>query len=243
MTSADQILKDALSKYKYADIARRDVTNAISQFKDLLPSLDSFLFNDGNRKELLILQGTIPVTFKGSIYNIPIGIWILDTHPYNPPMVFIKPTSTMPIKPGRNVDTNGKVDLPYLRDWRYILILVFGEEPPIVCKPQQLDQSYTPRLYPSSSSSTSSIPYLPYPTTFRYPVSTSQFANSGPGQYHVSAPQCDTSEAKTPTSMKGFDLGTFQQTMRRFALDEFVKILVEHGVDCLETFCSMTESD
>lgn len=31
--------------------------------------------------------------------------------------------------------------------------------------------------------------------------------------------------------------------MRRFALDEFVKILVEHGVDCLETFCSMTESD
>lgn len=84
-----------------------------------------------------------------------------------------------------------------------ILILVFGEEPPLVCKPQQLDQSYTPRLYPSSSSSTSSIPYLPYPTTFRYPVSTSQFANSGPGQYHVSAPQCDPSEAKTPTSMKG----------------------------------------
>lgn len=84
-----------------------------------------------------------------------------------------------------------------------ILILVFGEEPPLVCKPQQLDQSYTPRLYPSSSSSTSSIPYLPYPTTFRYPISTSQFANSGPGQYHVSAPQCDTSEAKTPTSMNG----------------------------------------
>lgn len=89
-------------------------------------------------------------------------------------------------------------------DWYRFLFLFFGEEPPLVCKPQQLDQSYTPRLYPSSSSSTSSsIPYLVYPTLFRYPISTSQFANSGPGQYHVSAPQCDTSEAKTPTSMKG----------------------------------------
>lgn len=57
---------------------------------------------------------------SGSIYNIPIGIWILDTHPYNPPMVFVKPTNTMQIKPGRNVDSNGKVDLPYLRDWRYV---------------------------------------------------------------------------------------------------------------------------
>lgn len=41
----------------------------------------------------------------------------------------------------------------------------------------------------------------------------------------------------------GFDLGTFQQTMKRFALDEFVNIMVEHGIDCVETFCSMTESD
>ena len=57
---------------------------------------------------------------SGSIYNIPIGIWILDTHPYHPPMVFVKPTNTMQIKPGRNVDSNGKVDLPYLRDWRYV---------------------------------------------------------------------------------------------------------------------------
>jgi ESCRT-I complex subunit TSG101 len=44
----------------------------------------------------------------------------MDTHPYNPPMVFVKPTPTMQIKSGRNVDMNGKIDLPYLREWKYV---------------------------------------------------------------------------------------------------------------------------
>ena len=60
------------------------------------------------------------ITFSGATYNIPICIWLMDTHPYNPPMVFVKPTSTMQIKQGRNVDSNGKVDLPYLREWRFV---------------------------------------------------------------------------------------------------------------------------
>lgn len=151
MASADQILRQALSKYRYADISRRDVTNAMTHFKDLRPDHDLFIFNDGNRKELLHLDGTIPVTYKGSIYNIPICVWIMDTHPYKPPMVFVKPTSTMQIKTGRHVDSNGKVDLPYLHDWRFpqsdllgliqILVMVFGEEPPVYSKQSQMTQS------------------------------------------------------------------------------------------------------
>lgn len=31
--------------------------------------------------------------------------------------------------------------------------------------------------------------------------------------------------------------------MKKFALDEFVNILMEHGVGCVEAFSSMTESD
>ena len=60
------------------------------------------------------------ILFQGATYNIPICIWLMDTHPYNPPMVFVKPTSTMQIKQGRNVDSNGKIDLPYLREWRFV---------------------------------------------------------------------------------------------------------------------------
>ena len=55
-----------------------------------------------------------------NVYNIPICIWVMDSHPHNPPMVYVRPTSTMQIKEGRNVDRNGKIDLPYLREWKYV---------------------------------------------------------------------------------------------------------------------------
>ena len=44
----------------------------------------------------------------------------METHPYSPPMVYVKPSSTMLLRPGWNVDSNGKVNLPYLQDWRFV---------------------------------------------------------------------------------------------------------------------------
>lgn len=74
-------------------------------------------FNDGTPMELVNLSGTIPVRFKGSIYNIPICIWLIDTHPKNAPICYVKPTSDMSIKVSMFVDQNGKIYLPYLHDW------------------------------------------------------------------------------------------------------------------------------
>lgn len=54
----------------------------------------------------------------GNTYNIPICVWLLDTYPYNPPICFVKPTSTMMIKPGTHVDADGKFYLPYLHEWK-----------------------------------------------------------------------------------------------------------------------------
>lgn len=85
------------------------------------------------------LTGTIPVPYKGNIYNIPICLWLLDTYPYNPPICFVKPTSSMTIKTGKHVDANGKIYLPYLHEWKHpqsdllgliqVMIVVFGDEP------------------------------------------------------------------------------------------------------------------
>lgn len=75
------------------------------------------VFNDGSRKELINLQGTIPVTYKGNVYHIPISIWVMDTHPNNAPMCYVNPTPEMNIKVGIYVDHNGKIYLPYLHDW------------------------------------------------------------------------------------------------------------------------------
>jgi len=41
----------------------------------------------------------------------------MDTHPYNAPMCYVKPTSDMQIKASMFVDHNGKIYLPYLHDW------------------------------------------------------------------------------------------------------------------------------
>lgn len=56
----------------------------------------------------------------GSTYNIPVCIWLLDNHPFSPPMVYVKPTPDMLIKASRHVDQNGKVFLPYLHEWNLV---------------------------------------------------------------------------------------------------------------------------
>lgn len=79
------------------------------------------VFPDGLSRELLNLTGTLPITYKGNTYNIPVEMWIMDTHPYNPPLCYVKPTADMRIKsPHRHVDQNGRIYLPYLTDWNHV---------------------------------------------------------------------------------------------------------------------------
>ncbi len=58
----------------------------------------------------------------GANYNIPVCLWLMDTHPYNPPIVFVRPTATMQIKQGKHVDANGKIYLPYLHEWKHVRV-------------------------------------------------------------------------------------------------------------------------
>lgn len=67
--------------------------------------------------DLVNLSGTIPVRYRGAVYNIPICIWLMDTHPKNAPMCYVRPTADMSIKVSIFVDRNGKIYLPYLHDW------------------------------------------------------------------------------------------------------------------------------
>ena len=56
----------------------------------------------------------------GVTYNIPVCVWLQENHPYVPPLVFVRPTSTMAIKASQHVDTNGKVYHPFLHEWNYV---------------------------------------------------------------------------------------------------------------------------
>ena len=60
-------------------------------------------------------------------------VWLQENHPYVPPLVFVKPTSSMAIKPSHHVDTNGKVYLPFLHEWAYVCILNYCHCSSIKC--------------------------------------------------------------------------------------------------------------
>ena len=38
------------------------------------------------------------IFFQGQNYNIPVSVWILDSHPFHAPVCFVKPTADMQIK-------------------------------------------------------------------------------------------------------------------------------------------------
>eukprot|EP00794_Sanderia_malayensis_P012934 gene12934-14264_t len=176
-------MKDKMNKrkYKHRDAAIPDALNALRQFTDLKPELDRLVAPDGKQNELVCFRGTIPVRYKGFVYNIPIKIWLLETHPFIPPLVFVTPTSSMVIKPGKHVDNVGRVYLPYLTDWRspssdlngliQVLCMIFGDDPPVYSRNSQPpSRPPQPRVGQPQTSYYGSQP-PPQPQQTPYPVS------------------------------------------------------------------------
>uniref|UniRef100_A0A1W7RC29 Tumor susceptibility 101 protein-like protein n=1 Tax=Agkistrodon contortrix contortrix TaxID=8713 RepID=A0A1W7RC29_AGKCO len=169
MAMSETQLKKMLAKYKYRDLAVQETINVTGQYKDLKPVMDNYVFNDGSSRELMSLTGTIPVSYRGNIYNIPICLWLLDTYPFNPPICFVKPTSSMTIKTGKHVDANGRIYLPYLHEWKHpqsdligliqVMIVVFGDEPPVFSRPT-ISASYPP-YQATGPPNTSYMPGMP----------------------------------------------------------------------------------
>ncbi|XP_073842175.1 tumor susceptibility gene 101 [Musca autumnalis] len=169
-----------LSKYKHVNTTKKEVIDVVTNYRSLTYNLQKFVFNDGSSKDLFNLQGTIPVVFKNNTYYIPICIWLMDTHPMNAPICYVKPTPTMQIKVSMYVDHNGRIYLPYLHDWQphssdllsliQIMIVVFGEHPPVYSKPKEQvapypTTGYMPPNGPNTSSGTGGSYNLPYPAS------------------------------------------------------------------------------
>jgi len=171
--------------YKNPDKVKREIHILLNNYRGLQPKVDTFVFNDGSSKQLVSLIGTIPVPYKGNTYNIPIAIWLLETHPHNAPLVFVRPTSGMQLRISKHVDHNGKVYLPYLHIWSpnesdllglvQITIIVFGEQPPVYAvagPPPPRQETATP--YPLQPG------YPPYPTTNTpYPAAYPSYPATG----------------------------------------------------------------
>ena len=147
----DQRVSSAINKLKGVF---RDVTRIIGDSSSLIrsqigqnlrPHPSSFIQNDGTTCHALLLSGTIPMTYRGSQYNIPIDLYITPKYPLLPPVVYVRPISTMMIKEGhQHVGSDGMVYMPYFSQWNQYCNLVdacthmsriFSNEPPVFSKP------------------------------------------------------------------------------------------------------------
>lgn len=203
-SQSKQQIQQILQECRYMQIpaAKADATNVMSHYSDLKPNRELFSFNNGTQKYLLCLSGTIPVSYRGTVYNIPVAMYLLDNHPVAAPYCYVKPTATMQVRPGRNVDANGRIYLPYLSEWKQhshdltglvqIMSVVFSEQPPVVSTsastsyqgpnpPYPVAAHGYPRGPPSTNYQPTNLPYpspnqshLPYPTAqqMNYPGNT-----------------------------------------------------------------------
>ena len=62
--------------------------------------------------------------YIGSMYNIPVCIYLRKDHPYYPPYCFVVPTAGMSLSPSRYMDARGMVYLPYLNEWKQVSCVI-----------------------------------------------------------------------------------------------------------------------
>ncbi|XP_034410913.1 E3 ubiquitin-protein ligase RNF31 isoform X3 [Cyclopterus lumpus] len=106
-------------QYSYPTKTRSDLQKVRSQFSDLRLYVDFYCFPT-KKKKLVYLSGTVPVHYEGSEYNIPVCIWLHETHPVSRPRCFICPSVSMVINPSCScVDTSGNVLLDGLTNWTH----------------------------------------------------------------------------------------------------------------------------
>lgn len=175
----DDIIKQCLSHYKNSDHTKRDILKVRKTFQSLFCIKDTFTFSNGVKRDLVKLKGTIPVPFKGRTYNIPICIWIMDTHPQHAPICLVEPTPEMCLKQSIHLDSFGKVYLPYLHSWSatssnlvdliQVMIKTFSESPPVYAKRKVEAVSHSTVPYPVQNFTT--VQSSSSPGVTLYPVS------------------------------------------------------------------------
>ena len=115
--------------------------------RHLRPTTQPLTSNDGSvTPSVLMLHGTLPMTYRNVTYNVPIDLYLPPPYPQRPPTVYVRPVSNMAIKENhRHVGMDGRVYMQYLHDWRaqthdlrelaVWMSSLFGSEPPCYAKP------------------------------------------------------------------------------------------------------------
>ncbi|KAL7851635.1 hypothetical protein AOLI_G00219910 [Acnodon oligacanthus] len=105
--------------YSFPADVLADVREVTSAFPDLQLHVDYYYYPNNDRKKLVQLRGTVPIVYEGNKYNIPVCVWIHETHPQNPPRCYVCPAPSMVInRRSSSVDAKGHVLLHCLSNWK-----------------------------------------------------------------------------------------------------------------------------
>jgi len=136
----------------------------------LRPTTEPLILNDGtSTPPVLLLRGTIPHTYRGVTYNLPVDLYLPPPYPSGSPTVFIRPVASMAIKENhKHVGLDGRVYLPYLHEWRanthdlteliVWMSSLFGAEPPCYARPAGGRTSRPPPYAQASVATASATP-------------------------------------------------------------------------------------
>ncbi|XP_075327272.1 tumor susceptibility gene 101 protein [Odontesthes bonariensis] len=154
MSSVKPFRKGSLHKMLPKKYLRKHVAHeirvAITYFKNLVPVMDRYVYNDGTIKDMVCLTGTIPVLISDKTYNIPINVWIEENYPLVAPICFLIPTCEMMTIRGKYVSSNDEIKMPYLEQWNngecdlvsllQVMVAMFGEFPPVCMRPHPVHE-------------------------------------------------------------------------------------------------------
>ncbi|RSH92838.1 hypothetical protein EHS25_008284 [Saitozyma podzolica] len=142
-------LQTVLRPYPSRERIIPEVLGVLTQWKTLAVKTDAFTFDSGLTALLLLLHGTIPITYRGATYHIPIHVWIPLEYPRNPPLAFVVPTKEMGVRKGREVEPGGRVTEDVVNEWwrswetKTIetllkhLTAIFSSSPPVYARPPE----------------------------------------------------------------------------------------------------------
>lgn len=145
---------------------------------------------------MMKLQGLLPITFRGTPYNIPVCVWVPQHYPNGPPIPYVQPTANMDVVHGhQHVGGDGMCYFPYLNQWQphssnaagllEVMVQTFSAHPPVTAKaaPPVHAPAPAPPSYPGYP-----VP-VPVPVPAPAPRTQPAPAPAPPPEYQMSQPE------------------------------------------------------
>uniref|UniRef100_A0A1J3JAC9 Protein ELC-like n=1 Tax=Noccaea caerulescens TaxID=107243 RepID=A0A1J3JAC9_NOCCA len=99
-------------------LIRKHLTSFLQEFPNFELSTDTFNHNNGTTVQLFRLQGSLRTTAQ--LPSVQLTIWVHESYPITPPLVFVNPNYPIPIRTNHPfVTSSGLTNSNYIENWEH----------------------------------------------------------------------------------------------------------------------------